>query len=69
MKKTNCEPIKKFLESECRTREYLVRELGVSMSMISKIFSNGYLPRLETLQKLAKLIKCKIKDLIIEVEK
>ena len=60
----NINRIKVVLADKMRTNKWLAEELGVAPTTVSKWCTNGSQPPLETLVKIAKLLKCEIQDLV-----
>lgn len=58
--------IKVALVKNKRTGKWLAEQLGKSTCTVSKWCSNTSQPDLYTLDQIAKLLECDIKDLIIE---
>lgn len=58
--------IKVALVKNKRTGKWLAEQLGKSTCTVSKWCSNTSQPDLYTLDQIAKLLECDIKDLIVE---
>ncbi len=60
----NINRIKAVLADKMRTNKWLAEQLGVTPTTVSKWCTNDSQPLLETLVKIAKLLECKISDLV-----
>lgn len=60
----NINRIKAVLADKMRTNKWLAEQLGVAPTTVSKWCTNDSQPPLETLIKIAKLLKCEIADLV-----
>lgn len=65
-KDLNC--IKVVLVQKKKTGKWLAEQLGLSESTVSRWCSNAAQPNLNTLNKVAKLLKVEMKDLLNESE-
>jgi DNA-binding Xre family transcriptional regulator len=63
-KKLNC--LKLVLVEKDKTGVWLAEQLGVTAVTVSKWCSNITQPTLPTLDKIAVLLQCELRDLIIE---
>ena len=58
--------LKLVLVEKKRTGTWLAKQLGVSYVTVSKWCSNITQPTLPTLDRIAELLECELRDLIIE---
>lgn len=58
--------LKLMLVEKKRTGIWLAEQLGVSNTTVSKWCSNVTQPTLPTLDRIAELLECELRDLIIE---
>ena len=63
---TDLNQIKIALVKKKRTGKWLAEQLGKSPCTVSKWCNNTSQPDLYTLDKIAKLLNCEIKDLIVD---
>lgn len=56
--------IRGFLESSGKSREWLADQIGVSSALVSRMLA-GTVPKTETMVTLAKVIGCRVEDLVI----
>lgn len=61
--------IKEVLESKGIKQTWLAEKLGKSFNMVNGYVQNRHQPSLETLYKIADLLKVSVKDLLIENKK
>lgn len=64
----NLNRIKVVLVEKNKTGKWLAEELGKSSTTISKWCQNNIQPDLKTLDKIAKLLKVDVKDLLNDTE-
>jgi transcriptional regulator with XRE-family HTH domain len=58
--------LSKVLEKKKLSKRQFAKRLGVEYQSVFRYFRDGYDPKLSTLNKWAKALKCKIKDLVEE---
>jgi transcriptional regulator with XRE-family HTH domain len=61
--------VREWLGREQRKQAYLLRELGISGSLLDKMLCNGHVPKERTLQALANLMGIERDELLIPKEK
>ena len=66
MDKKNLNRLKLVLVEKDKTGVWLAEQLGVTAVTVSKWCSNITQPTLPTLDKIAELLECELRDLIIE---
>ena len=66
MKNKDLNRLKIVLVEKKKTGVWLAEQLGVSYVTVSKWCSNITQPTLPTLDKIAELLECELRDLIIE---
>lgn len=59
----NC--IKEVLEEQGRSQKWLAKQISKSYNMVNAYAQNRQQPRLETLNKIAKILDVDVKDLIV----
>ena len=58
--------IKRILRQQGRTQAYLCRMLDKSANTVSLWFTNKIQPSVDDLYRIAKILDCKVSDLLIE---
>ncbi len=63
---SNLNRLKAVLAEQNKTGKWLAEQLGKSNCTVSKWCSNGIQPDLHTLNKISKILKVSIKDLLVD---
>lgn len=64
----NTELVRAYLDQGDRKHAHLIKELGVSQSLVTQMLGSGRVPRGVTLAKLARLIGVTVEELLIPLE-
>lgn len=64
----NSKAVKAWLQADHRKQSYLVKELNVSQGSVDKMLAGGHIPKIETLQALARLMGVEMESLLLPRE-